>query len=314
MASDARKFQVGLFVLSAVAIGVGAAIWLGASRFLADEILLVSYFAESVQGLDPGSDVKFRGVPAGRVQSITIAPDRQLIEVTMSVKSEVADVIRGDDTLRAQLELAGITGLRYVEVDHHSGDALRRSPPLNFRPPYETIPTTPSSFAAIQEALAEIYDHVMAVDFGGISDDIRTTLSAADQILRDDRLQRLLSSLAELSESAARVTQNVERITSGVEVAPALNELRNITAEARGFLAELRTQDVGERLRETLDDFGGAARSTQQFILNLRQTMDRLDRSLGNLETLTDDVSRQPSRLLFSDPPAPSRRGDGGKR
>lgn len=313
MASDARKFQVGLFVLSAAAIGTGAAIWLGASRYFADEILMVTYFAESVQGLDPGSDVKFRGVPAGRVQSITIAPDRQLIEVTLSVKSEVADVIRSDDTLRAQLELAGITGLRYVEVDHQSGDALAKSPPLKFRPPYETIPSTPSSFAAIQEALAEIYDHVMAVDFGGISNDIRTTLSAADQILRDDRLQRLLSSLAELSESAARVTQNVERITAGVEVAPALDELRKITSDARAFLAELREQDIGSRVRETLAEFGGAARSTQQFVLTLRQTIDRLDRSLNNLETLTDDVSRQPSRLLFSDPPAPRRRGDGDR-
>ena len=314
MASDARKFQVGLFVLSAAAIGISAAIWLGASRYLADEKLMVTYFAESVQGLDPGSDIKFRGVPAGRVQDITIAPDRQLIEVTLSVKADVAEVIRGDDTLRAQLELAGITGLRYVEVDHHSGDALRKSPRLNFRPPHETVPSTPSSFAAIQEALAEIYDHVMAVDFEGISNDIRTTLSAADLLLRDDRLQRILSSIAELSESASRVTRNVEKITSGVEVAPALQELRNITAEARGFLAELRSQDVGERLRTTLDEFGGAARTTQQFILTLRQTIDRLDRSLGNLETLTDDVSRQPSRLLFSNPPEPRRRGDGDTR
>ncbi len=314
MASDTRKFQVGLFVLSAAAIGIGAAIWLGASRYFADEILMVTYFSESVQGLDPGSDVKFRGVPAGRVQSIDIAPDRQLIEVTLSVKTDVADVVRGDDTLRAQLELAGITGLRYVEVDHHAGDALRKSPPLNFRPPHETLPSTPSSFAAIQEALAEIYDNVMAVDFPGISNDIRATLEAADMVLRDDRLQRILSSLAELSESASRVTRNVEKITSGVDVAPAIEDLRSIAAEARGFLAELRGQDVGGRLRSTLEDFGGAARSTQQFIFNLRETMDRLDRTLGNLETLTDDVSRQPSRLLFSKPPEPRRPGDGETR
>lgn len=314
MASDARKFQVGLFVLAAAAIGVGAAIWLGASRYLADEIMMVTYFSESVQGLDPGSDVKFRGVPAGRVQTIKISPDQRLIEVALSIKADVADVIRNDDTLRAQLQLAGITGLRYVEVDHQTGDALRKSPMLNFSAPHETIPSTPSSFAAIQEALEEIYDNVMAMDFPGISADIRATLKSADELLRDDRVHRILSSLAELSESASRVTRNVEKITAGVEVAPAIEELRQVTTEARGFLADLRKEDVGGRLRATLDDFGGAARSTQQFVLGLRETIDRLDRSLGNLETLTDDVSRQPSRLLFSNPPEPRREGDGGTR
>jgi len=314
MASDARKFQVGLFVIAASAIGVGAAIWLGASRYLADEIMMVTYFSESVQGLDPGSDVKFRGVPAGRVQTIAISPDRRLIEVALSIKADVADVIRSDDTLRAQLQLAGITGLRYVEIDHQTGDALRKSPMLNFAAPHETIPSTPSSFAAIQEALEEIYDNVMAMDFPGISADIRATLKSADEVLRDDRVHRILSSLAELSESASRVTRNVEKITEGVDVAPALEEIRQVTSEARGFLAELRKQDVGGRLRATLDDFGGAARSTQQFVLGLRETIDRLDRSLGNLETLTDDVSRQPSRLLFSNPPEPSREGDGRTR
>lgn len=312
MASDSRKFQVGLFVLGAIAIGVGGAIWLGASRYFADEVTMVTYFSESVQGLDPGSDVKFRGVPAGRVETIEIAPDDQLIEVTMSIKNELADVIRGDDTLRAQLELAGITGLRYVEVDHESGDALGKSPLLNFQPPHETIPSTPSSFAAIEEALEEIYDNVMAVDFGGISSDIRTTLQAADQILRDDRLQRILTSLAELSESASRVTQNVERITEGVDVESTLEELRRITSEARGFIAELRDEEIGGRLRGTLDDFSGVARSTQQLLFTLQGAIERLDRSLGNLETLTDDLSRQPSRLIFSDPPAPRKRGDGG--
>ncbi len=312
MASEARKLQVGFFVLGAATIAIGAAVWLGANRYFADEIDMVTYFSESVQGLDPGSDVKYRGVPAGRVESIDIAEDDQLIEVTMSIKAGVADVIRSDDTLRAQLELAGITGLRYIEIDRHSGDALRKSPVLDFPPPHHAIPSTPSSFKAVQEALTEIYDHVMAVDFGGISDDVRATLQAADMILRDDRLQRTLTSLAELSESASRVTRNVEEITQGVEVGAAVEELRRTTSEVRMFLSGLREQQVGDRLRSTIDDFGEVARSSQQMIYALQAAIDRLGRTLSNLETVTDDVSRQPSRLLFSDPPPERSDSTGG--
>ena len=38
-----------------------------------------------------------------------------------------------DPTLRAQLQLSGITGLRYVEIDRHTGDALEKSPTLSLR-------------------------------------------------------------------------------------------------------------------------------------------------------------------------------------
>ncbi len=310
MASDTRKLQVGVFVLGAAAIATSAAIWLGANRFFADEVIMVTYFAESVQGLDPGSDIKYRGVPAGRVYAIEIAPDEKLIEVVMHVKTSVATLIRNDDTLRARLELAGITGLRYVEIDHQSGDGLRKSPALEFSPAYEVVSSTPSSFSAIQEGLGAIYDNVMAVDFEGISNDIRTTLNAADQFLRDDRMQRLLSSLADLSESAARVTRNVEKITEGVEVAPAIEELQRITAEARGFLQELRQQDLGEQIRGTLSDFGGVARSTKNFLSGLQDSIQKLDQSLENFESLTDDLSSHPSQLLFSKPPPPRRPHD----
>ena len=41
----------------------------------------VSYFDESVQGLDVGSPVKFRGVTIGTVGGIDVAPDHRHVEV-----------------------------------------------------------------------------------------------------------------------------------------------------------------------------------------------------------------------------------------
>ena len=79
MATEAHKFEVGIFVIIATAIGIGAVVWLGASRFFQETQHFVTYFSESVQGLDPGSSVKYRGVPAGRVDTISIArPGRNL--------------------------------------------------------------------------------------------------------------------------------------------------------------------------------------------------------------------------------------------
>ena len=305
MATEARRLRVGLFVMAAVAIGIGAAIWLGASRYLADEVRTVTYFSESVQGLDPGAAVKFRGVPAGRVEKIGIAPDGDLIEVVMSIDSWFASLILRDSTLRAQLQLSGITGLRYVEIDRHSGDSLHEFPKLEFEPEYPLILSTPSQFKAIQEALQDIYNRVMSVDLGGISNDMRATLQAADMLLRDERVQQVLTNLTDVTDSARRATNNVEEMTAGVKLEPVVTDLRRATGDARQLMVELRQGETGQQLRGALREVDGVARTAQTFVLELQVMVERVNRTVENLEQLTDMLRQQPSRLLFSGPPPP---------
>lgn len=311
MATEASKFQVGIFVIVAVVIGVAGAIWLGASRYFEKSTPLLSYFSESVQGLEPGAAVKYRGVPAGRVETIAIAPDGDLIQVTMSLDTEFAESVGRDETLRAQLQLTGITGLRYVEIDRHTGDALYKWPKLSFKPPHPVIKSTPSSFKAVQDALEDIYDRVMSVDLEGVANDLRATLQAADQLLRDERVPHVLTNLAEVSDSAARVTANLDRMTKQVDLAPTISTLRQATVEARDLFHDLRAGQTAAKVRETLQGIDGAAHSAQQFLVSLQGTIERLDRTAVNLERLTDEVRRQPSRLLFSEPPPPRRSEDG---
>jgi len=314
MATEARKFTVGLFVIAAVVIGVGATIWLGASRYLADETLTDTYFQESVQGLDPGAAVKLRGVPAGRVEKIGLAPDGELIEVVMAIDSRFAKRILADPTLRAQLQLSGITGLRYVEIDKHTGDALERHPKLTFEPPHPPILSTPSQFKAIQEALQDIYAKVMSIDLEGVTADLRATLQAADQVLRDERVQQILTNMSELSGSARRATENVEHMTAGVRLAPVVDELRQTNAEARKFVQDLRNGPTGQQLRAMMNEIDAVARTTQSFVVELQVMVDRLNRASENLEHLTDILSEQPSQLIFAPPPPPRSEKDGGRR
>jgi phospholipid/cholesterol/gamma-HCH transport system substrate-binding protein len=314
MATEARKLRVGIFVLAAIGIGLAAAIWLGASRYLTDEEQAVTYFSESVQGLDPGAAVKFRGVPAGRVEHISIAPDDVLIEVVMSLRSSFAERMLKDPDLRAQLQLSGITGLRYVEIDRHKGDALLKSPELSFKPPYPLIPSTPSQFKAVTEALQDIYNKVINVDLAGISADMRATLQAADQVLRDDRVQQILTHMSEMTASASRAASNVDQMTAGVRLGPVVADLRQTTDQAKQLIVELREGETGTDLRSALREIDGLARTTQSFVLDLQGVIDRLNHTADNLGQLTDLLRQQPSRLLFSEPPPPRGRPGGEQR
>lgn len=314
MATEAHKLQVGVFVIAAATLGVGAAIWLGATRFFEETRSFVTYFSESVQGLDPGAAVKYRGVPAGRIAHIGIAPDGNLIEVTMDVDTKIAEVLSGDKTLRARLELSGITGLRFLEIDRRSGPALNESPPLSFEPPYELIPSSRSSVKAIQEAMGDVYERIMAVDLPGISNDARSALQAANHLLRDENVKQTLANLRRVSDSASQLTENLERITAGVKLAAAVDNLSQAATETRAFVVDLRSGELGQEVHGAVTGIRQVAQSSQQFVEGLQYTVERLDRTIGNLERLTDQIRDQPSLLLFSQPPPPRQPARGDER
>ena len=311
MATEVRKFEVGVFVISATVIAIGAAVWLGASRFFEDTRHVVTYVSESVQGLDPGSAVKYRGVPAGRVARIGIAADGRLIEILMDIDAKFANALQGDDKLRAQLELSGITGLRYIEIDRRSGDALNQAPALSFQPPYDVIPSARSSFKAVQEALADMYEKVMQVDLVTILADARTALQAFSRLAQDQRISTVLTNFAAASVSAQKAAKNAEAMTTGLQIAPAVANATQAAEEAKTLFAKLNQAVKGDQLAQTFDQLNRLAVSMQQVLLGLQSATVRLDRALGNLQGLTDDVRQQPSRLLFGEPAAGRRASDG---
>jgi ABC-type transporter Mla subunit MlaD len=82
MATGTNHYKLGLFVLLGLALSLMFVLVLGASNWNEESVRYVSYFDESVQGLEVGSPVKFRGVPVGRVAAIGIAPDQRHVQVT----------------------------------------------------------------------------------------------------------------------------------------------------------------------------------------------------------------------------------------
>jgi phospholipid/cholesterol/gamma-HCH transport system substrate-binding protein len=313
MATEAHKFQVGVFVIATSIIGVGALIWLGASRYFERTEAFVTYFNESVQGLDPGASVKYRGVPGGRVASISVAPDNELIEVRMDIDPKIAEAIKNDRDLRATLELSGITGLRYVEIERKTGAALEQSPYLHFKAPATVILSSRSSFKAVQEALKDVYDRVMAFDLPGISNDIRNALQTFNGLMSDERIDAVLSNLKATTQTASQLARNLETMTAGVQLAPAVENATQATAQARDLFTDLSKGPTGQQLAQAVAQLNALVQASQQAVVTMQYTLQRLDRTAVNLQGLSDELRTQPSRLLFSDPPpdrATSGRGD----
>src|SRR3954468_21781425 len=92
MAAPTNHYKLGLFVLLGFVAAVAAAILLGVATTRKDTVYYHSYFNESVQGLDLGSPVKFRGVTIGHVAAIEIAPDHRMVDVVSEL--DVTDIKR----------------------------------------------------------------------------------------------------------------------------------------------------------------------------------------------------------------------------
>jgi ABC-type transporter Mla subunit MlaD len=142
----------------------------------------------------------------------------------------------------------------------------------------------------------------MQVDFAGIADDTRATLQSANQLLHDDRVSTLLTNAAAASASANELTRNLERMSA--QLSPAVQNANRATAKAEALFAKLNTGVKDDQLGQALEQINRLAQSAQQFVVGLQATTERFERTVSNLQSLTEQLRSQPSLLLFSEPPA----------
>ena len=75
MSAKANKTMIGVFVLGAVVLALGAIVALGSGTFFTKTDRCIMFFPHSVGGLEVGAPVVFRGVPIGSVKEISIEAD-----------------------------------------------------------------------------------------------------------------------------------------------------------------------------------------------------------------------------------------------
>ena len=72
MSTKANPTLIGVFVLGAIVIAIGAVVFFGSADLFAKKQTYVSYFTQSISGLSVGSNVKFKGVNIGKVTQILL--------------------------------------------------------------------------------------------------------------------------------------------------------------------------------------------------------------------------------------------------
>jgi phospholipid/cholesterol/gamma-HCH transport system substrate-binding protein len=306
MSTRTAKFKVGLFVLVGVVLGMGAIIWLGAASFFQSASLYVTYFNESVQGLQVDSTVKYRGVDVGRVASIGVAPDYHLIEVVMQIELEGPL----HQEVEAQLKSVGITGLVFVGLDRRKPGEEDQSPPLNFISEYPIIPSKPAEIGRMLSGVDEIITRLRAVDFEGLVANFNDSMKSIDGFFKSPRLRAILANLQDASQSLQETAKEVKlalgegkagRLVDGTD--KLIKEAQTALSEASKALAAVRGETEALRVGSLRDQVGGMVGAVSADIV---VAVENLKRASENLERLTQRLQSDPSALLF-------RRAPGGR-
>jgi phospholipid/cholesterol/gamma-HCH transport system substrate-binding protein len=280
MSGQADKFKIGLFVVAGLLLGVTLMVWLGAKPYFSPKKTVVAYFSESVQGLDPDSAVKFRGVPVGRIRAIRMAPDHRLIEVVMGLDPG----FQISDDLGVKIGFLNISGMRYLEMDRFDPEQPREPMTLDFEPPYPVIKTYPSDIGAIGDRLDKILRKAEAVDVQKLSVRLLSISAKLDKILDDPKVLSVGSEAAgaftEIKKSAKRFNDEIDRMQAARKVS--------------------RTLD---KASEALDEITQTARSADRMVKrtdnNLGALTQKLDRSADNLQDFTTRLRTQPLSTLW---------------
>lgn len=327
MKQKASKTLIGVFVLSALGLGLAAVVVFGSGRFFTEKYRFIMYFENSVSGLEVGAPVLFRGVPIGSVTDISIDADSKKLHFYIPVVVEILggkvtlDSVRksGGATmmearqqrpeellkdliargLRAQLSTQSfVTGQLAVSLDLLPDTPVR----LVGDSPLPEIPTVPSEF----EVLAQTFKQLP---------------------------------LRELVERLTRAVEGIERLVNAPETKAFPAKLDAVLDSGEGLMNELRAKvdplaasfdraatsfsDLAGRLGERADGLSASAQKTlavldatlaegkaalagiQKVVNPASPTVTDLNRALSELaaasrsiRTLADYLERHPEALL----------------
>ena len=328
MASQRTKFTVGLFLACGMVFAVVVILWLGMARFFEKGQYYVTYFDESVQGLNIDSPVKYRGVFVGRVESIDVAPDSKLIQVVLKIESGQTF----DRNIVAQLKSVGITGSMFVELDHKKAGEPDQSPTLNFPSEYPIVASRPSEIGELISGINEVLGQIKSLDLQGITEQVKLTLANINQKVSQANVKRISdsieASLAQVNDiiDSQRWNQILDSVNQGVrsfnrlinDADRSVDRVDKTIVRVDGIVLENK-----KTIKAAIDEFKLAMHTANAFLKKGSALVSGTDESISNLmhhllivaqnlETASENLNQimevladQPSQLIFGDPPVP---------
>ena len=342
--------RVGLLVVVGLVLAIGFVLFFTASRFASRSATVYeTYFRESVQGLEIGAPVRYRGVAVGRVASIGLAASEyrrpegepfvaafRVVVVRFSVDTQrIGDVPSVDEAiklgLRVRIAAQGITGVNYLELDFVSPERFPlSSEPWPWTPTYTYIPAIPSTVAQVQSAAERLLQELQEADLPGLVANVAGLAQDLRAELKDGDVSQTL-------REAQALLRGLNAAVGQADIPGTLAEVRGFATELRGAGSDVRSLLAGDEVRQALANVASASAALRTAAQRLPSSLTAIEQgvrtargattdlqadlvpilrdmraAVSNLRDTTEMLRRNPSQAIFGAPPPAPR--EGGRR
>lgn len=324
MSVQEHYYKLGLFIIVGVLVLLAGLIILGLDKLRKDKLMMETYFVESVQGLDIGSAVKFKGVKIGSVERIrfafrkyqdSAASDTRYVVVEMGIDPDSAlgpypksqfkeaiakEVERG---LRIKIAPQGVTGTAYLELDYFGTKGQAAALPVDWEPEHAYVPSAPSTYARLEETFETFSTVMRKVERAGLDRAISNAnelLIAMKKAVGDADIDALSTQLASLLRELRGTNDEISKLLASKDAKATVKDFAATMANLRKASEELPA--AIERAQRMMRDMGELTHTQrgeiEAIIQNARQALE-------NIRDLTGQAKRDPASLFLNPPPAP---------
>ncbi len=317
MSAQPNYFRLGLFVILGIMLILGGLLVFGGGQMFRPKAYAETYVNGSVQGVDIGSGVKFRGVQIGRVVEIDFAFNRydkdnldqaqNYVVLIMEIDREIAPGIFNPaakealeqniaEGLRVRIEPQGITGLNYLDfgyIDPERFPALQ----VAWKPEFFYIPYAPGEITNVLDSINNIMREVEKFNLQGFSENAVSLLENLNKSVVE----------AQIGEISNQLKTLLSEFTAAIEAA----NVDALSTDAQKLLTGL--DESNTKLDALLSGLTRSNASLEKILKNIEPST-RLDSSeikaivansaeiTENLLLLSQEVKKRPSLLLWGSP------------
>lgn len=312
MAAPTNHWKLGLFVVGSFVLGLSVLVFLGAQSLQQETVTYTTYFDESVQGLEIGSAVKFRGVTIGNVSRIDIAGDRRHVEVASDLVVE--DIVglgiaygKGENTqirvpaeLRMQLASAGITGIKFLQLDFFP---IEDNPPpvLPFPVPPNYIPSAVSVIKNIEDSIVSAVNRIPEVADRAllIMSRVDLMLGKLDEKKVPDQIEGVLTRTNRVLEELELALKGLQTAELSSEAQATLGNINQAVVKMNGLLDRMSSENgMAQSAQRASDAVGDVARNMSGLGVEVEQTLRAIQEAATSIQRLTDALEQDSDMLL----------------
>jgi paraquat-inducible protein B len=212
---------------------VAATLVFSSGHLFTKKMTFYAFFDTSLNGLDIGAPVKFKGVRVGSVEAVEIIYDNELDEamaaVIFHINANLFNTIKGKTMrvgdydmfyaeqigrgLAAKLSMESLlTGKLYVGLDYYQNHQARFSREVNLHK-YRQMPSVPTELDEFMASFDTIVKKISKVEFERISSKIVTLLDDIDRKVKkfDSRsMNKAMNAIAGVLAPDSNMVQSID--------------------------------------------------------------------------------------------------------